>query len=73
MPVRGPGACAGFCGPCDFFLPGDGACSFCFGDAPYFSISCCVELYFVASFNLSMVASRSLLSFLRYFSVFEMR
>jgi hypothetical protein len=72
MPVRGPGACPCFCGPCGLFCDGEG-CSFCLGDAPYFSSSCCVELNFVASFSRSMVASRSLLSFLRNFSVFEMR
>lgn len=72
MPVRGPCGCC-FCWPCCCFCDGAGGCSFCFGEAPYFSSSCCVELYLVASFSRSMVASRSLLSFLRKLSVFLMR
>lgn len=60
MPVRDPGAWAGFCGPWGFWRA-DGAAAACFdfGIEPYFSSNCWVELYLVASLRLSIVSSRS--------------
>lgn len=71
-PLPMPGlCCAGFGLVLEAFL-GD-VPDFGEGAPPYFSNSCCVELYFVAAFNLSIVPSLSVCSSSKYVCRLDVR